>query len=81
MWWRSVDPDDTSRAADEPADLDWFVDSASAEVSLDSPYPLNEHDELWIYERSFRRVSGLAHVVRTPYRSSALAEQPRRCLS
>jgi hypothetical protein len=69
MWWLTIDPDDTRLVRGELVDLDWFVSAGGASVRLDRECQLKEDEELWMYERPFRRVSGLAHVVRTAYRN------------
>jgi hypothetical protein len=68
MWWLPIDPDDTRLVGGEIVDLDRFVSWRDAALRLDHEYPLREQQELWIYERQFRRVSGLAHVARVAYR-------------
>jgi hypothetical protein len=68
MWWLCIDAGDTAAAAEgEPMDLTWFVAACAASVPLHRQLPVHTGDEVWLWERPFRRLAGLAHAASEPY--------------
>ena len=48
-------------------DLTWFITTGTASVPLDRQLPVHSGDEVWLWERPFRRLAGLAHAAGEPY--------------
>jgi hypothetical protein len=67
MWWLVIDADDTRPYEAQPIDLDWYLAAGESEVRLNRNLPIHDGDSLWLFERPFRRISGLARAVGSPY--------------
>jgi len=67
MWWLVIDADDTKPYKEQPIDLDWYLREVDSEVRLNRNLPIRDGDSLWLFERPFRRISGLAHAIGSPY--------------
>ncbi|MEU8256690.1 hypothetical protein AB0C06_20785 [Micromonospora inaquosa] len=70
MWWLVIDHNDTELFDGEEVGLDLFIRHGTMGLGLDGDYPVSQGNELWVFERTFRRASGLAHADRIPYRSN-----------
>ncbi|MFD6694951.1 hypothetical protein [Micromonospora aurantiaca (nom. illeg.)] len=69
MWWLVIDHNDTDLFDGEEVSLDLFIRYGTMSIGLDNRDPVGEGDELWVFERTFRRASGLARAASSPYRS------------